>query len=38
VRLELWGASRKSSLLAQLAGLPVEVLAPDGTVVTGEDE
>jgi exopolyphosphatase/guanosine-5'-triphosphate,3'-diphosphate pyrophosphatase len=38
VRLELWGASRKSALLSALAGVPVEILAPDGTVVTDEDE
>jgi exopolyphosphatase/guanosine-5'-triphosphate,3'-diphosphate pyrophosphatase len=38
VRLELWGASRKSALLAELAGVPVEILAPDGTVVTDVDE
>ena len=33
LRLELWGASRKSSLLSDLVGIPVEVIAPDGTVV-----
>ncbi|MEO6445851.1 MAG: Ppx/GppA phosphatase family protein [Gemmatimonadaceae bacterium] len=33
LRLELWGASRKSSLLAKLAGTPVEIIAPDGAVV-----
>ncbi len=33
VRLELWGASRKSRLLEKMAGLPVEIVAPDGTVV-----
>lgn len=33
LRLELWGASRKSALLSELAGIPVEVVAPDGTVV-----
>lgn len=33
LRLELWGASRKSTLLSELAGVPVEVVAPDGTVV-----
>jgi exopolyphosphatase/guanosine-5'-triphosphate,3'-diphosphate pyrophosphatase len=39
VRLELWGASRKRGLLETIAGHPVEVLAPDGTVmVTSEDE
>jgi hypothetical protein len=28
--LELWGASRKSALLADLAGMPVELAGPDG--------
>jgi hypothetical protein len=40
IRLELWGASRKSDLLARLAGLPVELVAPGGEVVvraTGDD-
>jgi exopolyphosphatase/guanosine-5'-triphosphate,3'-diphosphate pyrophosphatase len=41
LRLELWGASRKSTLLAELTGLPVEIIAPDGTVIesrpAGED-
>ena len=34
VRLELWGANRKSQLLARVAGRPVEIVAPDGTVVS----
>lgn len=33
IRLELWGAGRKSGLLAKIAGRPVEIVAPDGTVV-----
>jgi hypothetical protein len=39
IRLELWGASRKSDLLARLAGLPVEVVGPGGEVVraSGDD-
>lgn len=36
VRLELWGANRKSALLAKVAGRPVEVVGPDGTVVSRE--
>ncbi|MBV6520587.1 MAG: Exopolyphosphatase [Gemmatimonadaceae bacterium] len=32
VRLELWGASRKAGLLSKLAGIPVEIVAPDGRV------
>jgi exopolyphosphatase/guanosine-5'-triphosphate,3'-diphosphate pyrophosphatase len=40
LRLELWGASRKSALLSELAGIPVEIVAPDGTVVQapGDDD
>ena len=38
LRLELWGASRKSNLLAEVAGVPVEIVAPDGTVMTYEDD
>jgi exopolyphosphatase / guanosine-5'-triphosphate,3'-diphosphate pyrophosphatase len=38
LRLELWGASRKSKLLSDLAGVPVEIVAPDGTVTTYDDE
>ena len=33
IRLELWGSNRKSALLSQLAGIPVEIVAPDGEVV-----
>jgi exopolyphosphatase/guanosine-5'-triphosphate,3'-diphosphate pyrophosphatase len=36
LRLELWGASRKSALLAELAGVPVEVVGPDGAVLSSE--
>ncbi len=32
LRLELWGASRKSELLAKVAGTTVEIVAPDGSV------
>lgn len=38
LRLELWGASRKSKLLSELAGVPVEIVAPDGSVMTYDDE
>jgi hypothetical protein len=34
----LWGASRKSHLLSELAGVLVEIVAPDGSVTTYEDE
>jgi exopolyphosphatase / guanosine-5'-triphosphate,3'-diphosphate pyrophosphatase len=39
LRLELWGASRKSELLAELAGAKVDVVAPDGSTVfeSGEE-
>jgi exopolyphosphatase/guanosine-5'-triphosphate,3'-diphosphate pyrophosphatase len=37
LRLDLWGASRKSELLAKVAHVPVEIVAPDGTVVTPEE-
>ena len=39
MRLELWGANRKKGLLEEMAGTPVEIVAPDGRVVdeaTGE--
>jgi len=38
LRLELWGAARKSNLLAEVAGVSVEIVAPDGSVTTYEDE
>ena len=38
LRLELWGASRKSQLLSEVAGVPVEIVAPDGSVMTYEDD
>lgn len=37
VRLELWGASRKSGLLARLAQRPVEIVGPDGKVFAAND-
>ncbi|ODT02602.1 MAG: hypothetical protein ABS52_13155 [Gemmatimonadetes bacterium SCN 70-22] len=37
LRLELWGASRKSALLSELAGTPVEIVSPDGSVVEARD-
>ncbi|MFN8665672.1 MAG: Ppx/GppA phosphatase family protein [Gemmatimonadaceae bacterium] len=38
LRLELWGASRKAALLEELVGIPVEIVAPDGTVVEARDD
>lgn len=37
LRLELWGASRKAGLLAEVAGAPVEIVGPDGAVYTPAD-
>ena len=37
LRLELWGAHRKSQLLATVAGVPVEIVAADGSVLSSED-
>jgi exopolyphosphatase/guanosine-5'-triphosphate,3'-diphosphate pyrophosphatase len=36
MRLEMWGASRKSGLLADLIGVPVEIVAPDGRVLSSD--
>lgn len=36
MRLEMWGANRKSGLLAKIAGIPVEIVAPDGQVLSSE--
>ncbi|MEO7367339.1 MAG: Ppx/GppA phosphatase family protein [Gemmatimonadaceae bacterium] len=38
VRLELWGASKKSRMLADYAGVPVEIVAPGGETFTHEDD
>jgi exopolyphosphatase/guanosine-5'-triphosphate,3'-diphosphate pyrophosphatase len=38
MRLELWGASRKSALLAELLGLDVDVIGPDGRPVRPNDD
>jgi exopolyphosphatase / guanosine-5'-triphosphate,3'-diphosphate pyrophosphatase len=35
-RLEAWGAHRKSGLLAAIAGVPIEIVMPDGTVLSSE--
>jgi exopolyphosphatase/guanosine-5'-triphosphate,3'-diphosphate pyrophosphatase len=34
LRLEIWGAHRKSDLLARVTGRPVEIVAPDGSVLS----
>jgi exopolyphosphatase / guanosine-5'-triphosphate,3'-diphosphate pyrophosphatase len=36
MRLEMWGANRKSGLLAEVAGVPVEIVGPDGRVMSSE--
>ena len=38
LRLELWGAARKSQLLSEVAGVPVEIVSPDGSVMTYDDD
>jgi exopolyphosphatase / guanosine-5'-triphosphate,3'-diphosphate pyrophosphatase len=38
LRLDLWGASRKSNLLSEVAGVAVEIVSPDGSVMTYDDE
>jgi len=38
VRLDLWGASRKAELLSKVVGVPVEIVAPDGTVVSPRED
>ena len=36
LRLELWGAQGKSALLAKVIERPVEIIAPDGSVLSSE--
>ncbi|HEX5577471.1 MAG TPA: Ppx/GppA phosphatase family protein, partial [Gemmatimonadaceae bacterium] len=38
IRLELWGASRKSGLLANVAEADVEIVGPDGAVMSAEGD
>ena len=38
LRLDLWGAARKSNLLSELAEVPVEIVGPVGSVMTYDDE
>lgn len=38
MRLELWGANRKKELLEEVAGVPIEIVAPDGSVVNDSVE
>ncbi|MCX5761224.1 MAG: Ppx/GppA phosphatase family protein [Gemmatimonadetes bacterium] len=38
MRLELWGANRKKELLEEMAGTPVEIVTPDGRVVSPDED
>ena len=38
LRLETWGAHRKSALLAKVAKRPVEIVGPKGVVLTSDDD
>ena len=38
MRLDLWGATRKSGLLSKVAGMRVEIVAPEGAVFSYDDE
>jgi exopolyphosphatase/guanosine-5'-triphosphate,3'-diphosphate pyrophosphatase len=37
MRLEMWGANRKSEMLAKIAGVPVEIVGPDGRALSSND-
>jgi exopolyphosphatase/guanosine-5'-triphosphate,3'-diphosphate pyrophosphatase len=37
MRLEMWGANRKSELLARVADVPIEIVAPDGRVLSSDE-
>lgn len=37
MRLEIWGAHRKSALLAKVVGRPVEIVGPDGSVLSSAE-
>jgi exopolyphosphatase/guanosine-5'-triphosphate,3'-diphosphate pyrophosphatase len=37
MRLEMWGAHRKSELLSKVVGVAVEIIAPDGNVFSSDD-
>jgi exopolyphosphatase/guanosine-5'-triphosphate,3'-diphosphate pyrophosphatase len=37
MRLEMWGANRKSGLLAKVAGVPVEIVAPDCHALSSDE-
>jgi hypothetical protein len=33
----MWGANRKSELLERVAGVPIEIVAPDGQTLSSEE-
>jgi exopolyphosphatase/guanosine-5'-triphosphate,3'-diphosphate pyrophosphatase len=37
MRLEMWGANRKSQLLEEVAGVPIEIVAPDGQILSSSE-
>ena len=37
LRLEAWGGARKAALLGEVAGVPIEVVAPNGAVLRADD-
>ena len=37
MRLEMWGANRKSELLEKVAGVPIEIVGPDGQIFSSSD-
>ena len=37
MRLEMWGANRKSELLEKVAGVPIEIVAPDGQILSSSE-
>jgi exopolyphosphatase/guanosine-5'-triphosphate,3'-diphosphate pyrophosphatase len=37
MRLEMWGANRKSELLEKVAGVPIEIVAPDGQTLSSSE-
>jgi exopolyphosphatase / guanosine-5'-triphosphate,3'-diphosphate pyrophosphatase len=38
IRLELWGAAKKSGLLSDVAGVPVEIVEPGGEAYTQDGD
>jgi exopolyphosphatase / guanosine-5'-triphosphate,3'-diphosphate pyrophosphatase len=37
MRLEMWGANRKSELLEKVTGVPIEIVAPDGEILSSSE-